>query len=118
MATRKRVDSWVVTDDFGERVEPLIPIRGRPAAKGYVPKPGAGRLAQAARRVCGRWVGPWRARVPCSAAPPRASRHVSAGAWITLLMAGMLPKAAAAMCSRPRRRPAGRRKRRTFTDSL
>ena len=29
MATRKRVDSWVVTDDFWARVEPMIPLRER-----------------------------------------------------------------------------------------
>ena len=33
MATRKRVDSWVVTDDFWARVEPLTPMRGRLASK-------------------------------------------------------------------------------------
>ena len=51
MATRKRVDSWVVTDDFWERVEPLIPLRERPASKGYLRKPGAGRPPKPARQV-------------------------------------------------------------------
>ena len=51
MATRKRVDSWVVTDDFWERVEPLIPVRERPAVREYVRKPGAGRPAKPARQV-------------------------------------------------------------------
>jgi hypothetical protein len=38
MVTRKRVDSWVVTDEFWERVEPLIevPIEFRlPAGRSY-----------------------------------------------------------------------------------
>jgi transposase len=43
MATRKRVDSWVVTDEFWERVEPLIPARARNKGKQYLRKPGAGR---------------------------------------------------------------------------
>lgn len=51
MTTRKRVDSWVVTDDFWERVEPLIPVRERPASKEYVRKPGAGRPPKPARQV-------------------------------------------------------------------
>ena len=51
MATRKRVDSWVVTDDFWQRVEPLIPVRARVASKEYVRKPGAGRPPKPARQV-------------------------------------------------------------------
>ena len=51
MATRKRVDSWVVTDDFWQRVEPLIPVRARVAGKAYVRKPGAGRPPKPARQV-------------------------------------------------------------------
>ena len=51
MATKKRVDSWVVTDDFWQRVEPLIPVRERPADKEYVRKPGAGRPPKPARQV-------------------------------------------------------------------
>ena len=51
MATRKRVDSWVVTDDFWRRVEPLIPVRARVASKAYVRKPGAGRPPKPARQV-------------------------------------------------------------------
>src|SRR5438132_8582953 len=43
MATRKRVESWVVTDEFWRRVEPLIPVRERSADKAYVRKAGAGR---------------------------------------------------------------------------
>lgn len=38
MAIRKRVDSWVVTDDFWERVVPLIPARERPASKDACPQ--------------------------------------------------------------------------------
>ncbi len=51
MATPKRVDSWVVTDDFWRRVEPLIPVRKRARDREYVRKPGAGRPAKAARQV-------------------------------------------------------------------
>ena len=51
MATTKRVDSWVVTDDFWRRVEPLIPVRKRARDREYVRKPGAGRPAKAARQV-------------------------------------------------------------------
>lgn len=51
MAIRKRVDSWVVTDNFWERVEPLIPLRERPASKEYARKPGAGRPPKPARQV-------------------------------------------------------------------
>ena len=51
MATRKRVESWVVTDDFWKRVEPLIPVRERPASQEYLRKPGAGRPPKPARQV-------------------------------------------------------------------
>ena len=51
MATRKRVESWVVTDDFWERIEPLIPVRERLATKQYMRKPGAGRPPKPARQV-------------------------------------------------------------------
>jgi transposase len=49
--TKKRVDSWVVTDEFWRRVEPLVPQRVQPAGKQYVRKPGAGRPAKPARLV-------------------------------------------------------------------
>ncbi len=49
--TAKRVESWVVTDDFWARVEPLIPTRTRPDDKGYVRKAGAGRPPKPARQV-------------------------------------------------------------------
>jgi transposase len=51
MATHKRVDSWVVTDDFWERIEPLIPVRERPTTKEYMRKSGAGRPPKPARQV-------------------------------------------------------------------
>ncbi|MEO6278483.1 MAG: IS5/IS1182 family transposase, partial [Roseateles sp.] len=51
MATRKRVELWVVTDDFWQRVEPLIPVRERVGGKEYLRKPGAGRPAKPARQV-------------------------------------------------------------------
>ncbi len=51
MTSRKRVDSWVVTDDFWARVEPLIPVRQRSMTKQYSRKPGAGRPAKPARQV-------------------------------------------------------------------
>ncbi len=50
MAT-KRVESWVVTDDFWARVEPLIPPRVAVARKTYARKPGAGRPPKPARQV-------------------------------------------------------------------
>jgi transposase len=46
----KRVESWVVTDEFWQRVEPLIPTRTA-ADKIYVRKPGAGRPPKPARQV-------------------------------------------------------------------
>ena len=51
MARRKRVESWVVTDDFWARVEPLIPLRERSASKEYLRKAGAGRPPKPARQV-------------------------------------------------------------------
>jgi transposase len=51
MATRKRVESWTVTDDFWRRVEPLIPLRKSIEDKRYLRKPGAGRPRKPARLV-------------------------------------------------------------------
>ena len=51
MTTRKRVESWVVTDDFWERVGPLIPVHERAADKVYLRKAGAGRPPKPARQV-------------------------------------------------------------------
>jgi transposase len=51
VATRKRVESWVVTDEFWARVEPLIPVRERLAGQQYVRKAGAGRKPKPARLV-------------------------------------------------------------------
>ncbi len=47
----KRVDSWVVSDDFWQRVEPLIPQRVPLAGKPYLRMPGAGRPPKPARQV-------------------------------------------------------------------
>lgn len=49
--TKKRVESWVVTEEFWQRVEPLIPQRVRAPEKQYVRKPGAGRPPKPARLV-------------------------------------------------------------------
>jgi transposase len=49
--SRKRVQSWVVTDELRQRVEPPIPQRQRPPEKQFVRKPGAGRPAKPARLV-------------------------------------------------------------------
>lgn len=49
--SRKRVESWLVTDEFWRRVEPLIPQRVLPPDKAYVRKPGAGRPPKPARQV-------------------------------------------------------------------
>lgn len=46
----KRAQSWEVTDEFWQRVEPLIPVRS-PADRIYVRKPGAGRPPKPARLV-------------------------------------------------------------------
>ena len=51
MATRRRVESWVVTDDLWSRVEPSIPMRERPASKEYLRRPGAGLPPKPARQV-------------------------------------------------------------------
>jgi transposase len=47
----KRVQSWVVTDEFWSRAEPLIPQRMVPPEKVYLRKPGAGRPPKPARLV-------------------------------------------------------------------
>ena len=49
--TRKRVESWVVTDEFWQRVEALIPERAPQPDKTYMRKPGAGRPPKPARQV-------------------------------------------------------------------
>ena len=48
---KKRVASWVVTDDFWARVEPLVPVRERPVDKEYARKAGGGRKPKPARLV-------------------------------------------------------------------
>jgi len=47
----KRVQSWEVTDELWQRVEPLVPQRVRPPGKQYLRKPGAGRPPKPARLV-------------------------------------------------------------------
>lgn len=47
----KRVESWVVTEAFWQRVDPLIPPRVAPPKKQYVRTPGAGRPPKPARQV-------------------------------------------------------------------
>ena len=51
MVTRKRVESWEVSDEFWRRVEPLMPVRERSTDKAYVRKAGAGRPPKPARQV-------------------------------------------------------------------
>jgi len=49
---RKRAESWVVTDEFWRRVEPLIPPpTTRPQGREYQRKPGAGRPPKPPRQV-------------------------------------------------------------------
>ena len=48
---KKRVASWVVTDDFWARVEPLVPVRKRSTDKEYTRKAGGGRKPKPARLV-------------------------------------------------------------------
>jgi transposase len=47
----KRVESWVVTDQFWQRVEPLVPQRTPSPDKRYVRKPSAGWPPRPARQV-------------------------------------------------------------------
>lgn len=49
--TKRRVESWVVTDEFWQRVEPLIPVRERPTTQEYLRKAGGGRKPKPARVV-------------------------------------------------------------------
>jgi transposase len=49
---KARLESWVVSDAFWERVEPLIPQRpSRRAKRKYARQPGGGRKPKAARQV-------------------------------------------------------------------
>jgi len=43
--------SWEVTDDFWMRVEPLVPVKQRPADRPYLRKAGGGRPPKSARLV-------------------------------------------------------------------
>ncbi len=47
----KRVASWVVTDEFWARVEPLVPLWERPKDKEYARKAGGGRKPKPPRLV-------------------------------------------------------------------
>jgi transposase len=47
----QRVDSWIVTDEFWKRVEPLVPQRAAREDRPYLRKPGAGRPPKPARQV-------------------------------------------------------------------
>ena len=49
--TKKRENPWAVTDEFWQRVEPLIPQRTPSPGKKYVRKPGAGRPPKPARQA-------------------------------------------------------------------
>jgi transposase len=46
-----RVESWEVSEEFWQRVEPLIPARRVDPKKKYVRRPGAGRPAKEPRKV-------------------------------------------------------------------
>lgn len=49
---RKRAESWIVTDEFWRRVEPLIPqLPVRSEGREYQRKPGAGRPPKPPRQV-------------------------------------------------------------------
>jgi transposase len=47
----ERIESWDVSDEFWQRVEPLIPARQRSAERAYLRKPGAGRPPKPPRLV-------------------------------------------------------------------
>lgn len=48
---RKRLESWVVSDEFWKRAEPLVPKRERDPFKEYARKAGGGRKGKDARTV-------------------------------------------------------------------
>ena len=48
---KKRLPAWQVSDEFWQRVEPLIPERRRESSKEYVRKAGGGRKPKEARLV-------------------------------------------------------------------
>ena len=50
-AAKKRLPAWEVSEAFWQRVEPLLPERGRESAKTYVRKAGGGRKPKEARLV-------------------------------------------------------------------
>jgi len=47
----KKLRSWEISDEFWEKVEPLIPVRRRPADREFRRKPGGGRKSMAPRRI-------------------------------------------------------------------
>lgn len=47
----KRLESWVVSDEFWARVEPLVPQYQRTLRSEYVRRPGAGRPSMPPRQV-------------------------------------------------------------------
>ena len=50
-AVMAKTKAWEVTDEFWSRVEPLIPVRQRPADQTYTRKPGGGRKPKDPRLV-------------------------------------------------------------------
>ena len=46
-----QIKSWEVSDTFWSQVEPLIPVRQRPAGQSYKRKPGGGRKPIPARQI-------------------------------------------------------------------
>ena len=46
-----QANSWEMTDEFWQRVEPLVPLRLRSADRAYVRHSGAGRKSKGARLV-------------------------------------------------------------------
>lgn len=50
-ANMAKVKAWEVTDEFWQRIEPLIPIRQRVAEQSYTRKTGGGRKPKDPRLV-------------------------------------------------------------------
>lgn len=46
-----QIKSWEVSDEFWGKVEPLIPVKGRPAGRKYERKAGAGRKPMPSRQI-------------------------------------------------------------------
>ena len=73
-----KAKSWEVTDEFWSRVEPLIPVRQRPAEQSYSRKSGGGREPKELRLVFKGIVYVLRTGCQCKALP--AERYGSASA--------------------------------------